>query len=697
MKKKSRREYAEDIKPEQILKILQENGHAMTARTIVQMVGAPKSAKAGLKLILKQLERDGQIEKERNRYGLPGGMGGGANTVTGKVELKADFGFLIVEEGDDIFLGRTAVMNLMPGDVVEVQVRTSRQGGREGLLKKIVKRGDGPFMCRVKMLGNQYFASLVFKESPFIKLKPTEFDLKPNDIVLLTIEETPKGLKGEVISHLDDSDNIDMHKLFILNKHDIRMKFPDEVMQEASRVERNEDQLGKRTDLRGQNIITIDPFDAKDYDDAVSLYEEGGNFHLGVHIADVTHYLKEGSPMDVEAYKRALSTYLPGEVIPMLPERLSNDMCSLVEGKDRLTFSVFMEINKEGVIVDYDIKESIINNRMRLSYEQAEDIIQGKLVIKDTGIRDMLVNMNRLKGILRQKMIKDGMVDFSLGEPVMTLGEGFKVRDIKRKIGLDSHKLIEYAMISANVCAADFITKHYSAGMFRIHPPPAEKDLTDFNSFLAAMGVSARIKKGKNEEFQNVEETIKDHEKKYFIERKLLRAMQLATYSEVNRGHFGLALEKYTHFTSPIRRYADVIVHRLIKNALGIEFMKDTDKAYLKTAAQDISEREEHSEKAENDVFRLYALNFLKDRLGEPIKVIVSRLTKNGFVVELEEFPIEGFINFDTMQDDYYLFDEERHIVVGRRTRKLYKLGDKISAIIVKITLETLKMDLEME
>ncbi|HNZ28482.1 MAG TPA: RNB domain-containing ribonuclease, partial [Candidatus Goldiibacteriota bacterium] len=469
MKRKSDRR--KEVSVESVLSVIRERGMSVNVKSVMMSLGVTKTERSKIKKILKQLSREGQIEKSGNKFGAAGAFES-SNTAAGKVDLKADFGFLLVEGGEDIFLGRRAVAELLPGDEVEIYVKKTRTGSREGTLKRIIKRGDGPFMCRVKMIGTRLYASLVFKETPFIKLKKNDFDLKVNDIVLIEVEETSAGLSGEVISHLDDTDNVEMHKLFILNKRDIRQKMPDDVMQEASKLEITPDALKGRVDLRKDTIITIDPFDAKDFDDAISLYTENGNFMLGVHIADVTHFLKEGTAMDEEAFARSVSTYLPGEVIPMLPEKLSNDMCSLVEGKDRLTFSVFMEIDPEGEVIKYDIKESVIRNSKRFAYEQVEDIIKGRLEIKDRRIKEMVLLMAKLKDVLRAKMLKGGMVDFDLGEPVLVMGDGFKVRDIKRKLGLDSHKLIEYCMIYANVCAADYITAHYPAGMFRIHPRP---------------------------------------------------------------------------------------------------------------------------------------------------------------------------------------------------------------------------------
>jgi len=309
----------------------------------------------------------------------------------------------------------------------------------------------------------------------------------------------------------------------------------------------------------------------------------------------------------------------------------------------------------------------------------------------------MLLLMNSLKSILKEKFRRGGNVDFTLGEPILILDEDKKVLDIKRKQTLDSHKLIEYFMISANVCAADFILEKQGYGMFRIHPPPAGRDLLEFNIFLKAMGVSYRLKKGTNREFQEALIAAGESDKQYLIERNLLRAMQLASYSEKNIGHFGLGLKRYTHFTSPIRRYADLVVHRLIKSFLAAKGGNNPERGGLKSVAAHISDREEKSEKAENEIYRVYALDFLKKRVGDEFEALITKITKNGMLCELSEYPIEGFIAFEDMEADYYIFDPERLTATGRRTKKSYMIGNTVSVIIMKIDMESQKMELELQ
>ncbi len=678
---------------ESILSLLAGTGYPMSVRNILLSSRSNREDRAAIKRILKKLEADGKIYRERGNYAIAGTGG----TVTGKVELKKDFGFLIVPGGEDIFLGKEAVSDLLPGDVVEVVPRTSARGGREGILKKIKKRGSGPYMCTIKKIGDVCYATLVNKMNPLIKIEDAGENIKNNDMAIVELIESPPGrLLGKITASIGADEPVDSYKLFILGKYDRHYEFPAEAMEEAKKCAAFK-APENRLDLRNETVFTIDPFDAKDYDDAVSLSYAEGIFTLGVHIADVTYFLKEETALDKEAFLRGLSTYLPGEVIPMLPEELSNGACSLVEGEDRLTFSCIMKIDEKGNIKSYEFRESVIRNKKRFTYEEVEEIIRGNKEAQDEKITKAIFAMNDLKDILRQNLLKGGMVDFSLGEPVLVLDEKKEVIDIKRKTGLDSHRLIEYFMIYANICSADFCVNHYGHGMYRIHPPPSEKDIFEFNTCLNAAGISRLIKKPVNTEFQGVLKAISGNPKQNILEKKLLRAMQLARYSENCTGHFGLGLERYAHFTSPIRRYADVITHRLIKNALGLESMKERDRQKMKAAALNISEAEEKSEKAENEVFRLYALSFMKKRLGDIYPAFISKVTKNGLVCEFEQWPVEGFVDFESIPGEVFVYDKEAERAIGKRTRKIYTVGDKISVIIVKVTLENLRLDLEIK
>jgi ribonuclease R len=675
-----------------IIDLINNSEKPLKLNAILDKLKIARNFRPKVKRFLRELIRDGIIDKYKNTYVSKKIKTG--NIITGKVDLKKDFGFLLAEDGEDVFLNKRTIENLLPGDEIEVYVKKSDRGGKEGILKKIIKRTQEPLVCKIIKYGI-CFAVPINRESPFIKVKEDD-KIKEGDIVLLKVVESDKKLYGHVISKLYDTGDINQYKEFILNKYDISQAFPSDVLKETEDININYKEILQRTDLRKENVITIDPADAKDFDDAVSLSKKDGFYFLGVHIADVSYYVREGTLLDKEAFKRSFSTYLPGEVFPMLPQRLSSDICSLRENEDRLTFSIFIKFDNAGKLLSYEIKETVIKNKKRFTYEEVEDILNNKKEIKNTEIKNMLFLMNELKEKIKIRFQENGNIDFNLGEPVFIF-DNKKIVDIKRKETLESHKIIEYFMISANICAADFILKNYKYGIFRVHPEPFKNDIYEFNTFLKVIGFGARIKKGTNKEFQKILMKASGSKLQYLIEKNLLKTMSLATYSEKNTGHFGLGLEKYTHFTSPIRRYADLIVHRIIKNSLGVQKSDLPGRENLKTLSKHISEREEKTENAENEIFRVYMLNFLKNRMGDKFFATIIKIVKNGIIVELEEYPVEGFISFDTINDDYYIYDPERMLAIGKKTKKIYKLGDSISVIIIRIDMDSQKLLLEIE
>ncbi len=677
----------------EIVELINKSEKPLKLNSILDRLKIARNYRTGVKRILRDLIKRGIIDKYKNTYVAINFNQD--NVISGKVELKRDFGFLLTGDEEDVFLNKTTIENLLPGDEIEVYIKKSARGGKEGVLKKVLKRTRTPIVCRVVKYG-VFFAVPINRESPFIKLKGNE-QVKEGDMVLVKVVETEKRLSGNIIAKLYDTGDITQYKEFVLNKYEISLKFPEDVLKEIENIEFVNDNNSGRIDLRDEIVITIDPVDAKDFDDAVSLRKEDGFYFLGVHIADVSNYVREGTALDKEAENRSFSTYLPGEVYPMLPEKLSSDICSLRENEDRLTFSIFIKLDNNAEIISYDIKETIIKNKKRFTYEEVEDILNNKKDIKDNEIKNMLFLMNELKEKLSKKFWQNGNIDFNLGEPVFIYDDNKKIIDIKRKESLESHKIIEYFMISANICAADFILKKYKYGIFRIHPAPFKDDIAEFNLFLKSSDINTKLKKGTNKEFQRILTLATGSELRNLIEKNLLKAMPVAKYSERNLGHFGLGLDKYTHFTSPIRRYADLIVHRIIKKSLGLQSSNSLQKDRLKHLARHISEREEKSENAENEVFRIYALDFLRGKIGQTFDATITKIVKNGIVVELDEYPIEGFIGFDTMEDDYYIYDAERMMATGRKTKKIYKLGFKISVIIIRIDMDSQKLILEIE
>jgi len=678
---------------EEIRELLAGSTKPLNLNSVMHRLKIPRKYRADTKKIMKQLAAEGGVSRKGNRYS--GTAPRAANIARGVADIKGSFGFLPADEGEDIFLGKSSTANLLPGDEIEVYVRKSRRGGREGTLKSVIKRTASPLMCRIRKAGRACFCQLMFKETPHIRIEAGAEGFEDGDIALVKVEEKNRVLYGEIVSESYDPGDIKSCRDFILQKYEISDVYPAAAENECSRLSFSREDASLRLDLRDETIVTIDPKDAKDFDDAVSLKKCGSSYELGVHIADVSFYVRPGSQADIEAKKRGTSVYLPGEAIPMLPESLSNGLCSLREAEDKMTFSVFMKIDGRGEILSYEIRETVIRNRKRLTYEEAEEIIHGR-ASAGAEIDAALKLMNELKNILRERFKRGGNVDFSLGEPVLSLDEQNRVTDITRKQALESHKLIEYFMISANECAADFILQRQGYGIFRVHPKPDMRDIEEFNVFMKALGVNYRIKRADNRDFQEALSSAEGFEKQYLLEKNLLRAMKLASYSEKNTGHFGLGLKKYTHFTSPIRRYADLVAHRIIKGHLGGAGSGNPERGELKKTAAHISDREEKSEKAENEVFRTYALDFLKPFTGQELPAMITKITKNGIVCELLRYPVEGFISYESMDDDYYVFDEERLLATGRRKKKTYRIGARVSVIISGINMEGQKMELEI-
>src|ERR1035437_1119748 len=358
------------VSKEEIVELIKNEGRSLDVKTIMHRLKLGNSARGTVKQILKKLSKQGTINKDRKKFSNEKIT----KTVTGKIDLRNDYGFLAMPDGNDIFVGRSSAEDLLPGDIIEVYPHVSRAGGIEGELKTIVKRTESPVMCRVRKFGNEVFAVLTFKPGPIIKIRKPSEALGEGDLVLVRVDYDSGKLFGEVVAHLYDKSDMKLYMQFILARNEIRQDFPDEVLSEAAAIGLDTSDLGDRLDLRDEVIITVDPKDAKDFDDAISIEKNAGKYRLGVHIADVTHYMKEGSALDAEASLRGTSVYLPGSVIPMQPEKLSNDICSLREGVDRMTFSIFMNMDGNGVIEDYEIKESVIKNHKRFTYEEVDDV-----------------------------------------------------------------------------------------------------------------------------------------------------------------------------------------------------------------------------------------------------------------------------------------------------------------------------------
>ncbi|WP_192598616.1 ribonuclease R [Sporosarcina limicola] len=700
---------------QKLLSLMKEESYKpQTVQEIQEMMGMEQAAEfKELVKMLVQLEQKGQIIRSRtNRYGVPERM----NLVRGKfIGHAKGFGFVAPEmEGmDDIFIPPHEVNGTMNGDIVLVRVTGTSSGDRrEGTVTRVVERKT------TKVVGsyqdNKGFGFVI----PDDKKLPMDIFIGKGDSlnavdghkVVVEITEWPSDLKSatgmvsQILGHKNDP-GVDI--LSIIHKHGIEVEFPKEVLDQANNIpdEVQEKDLFKRRDLREEITFTIDGADAKDLDDAVSVVKnDNGTYTLSVHISDVSYYVQENTPLDAEAYDRGTSVYLTDRVIPMLPHKLSNGICSLNPGVDRLTLSCQMTINESGKVINHEIFESVIRTNERMTYTDVYKIIEEKdeeLIEKYAAIVPMINEMGELAAILKQKRIDRGAIDFDFKESKILVNEEGWPTDIVIRERTVAERLIEEFMLAANETIAEHFHWLQVPFIYRIHEDPKAEKLQRFFEFLTNFGV---IVKGTGNKvhpraLQEIVESIAGLPEETVISTMLLRSMQQAKYFDESLGHFGLSTEFYTHFTSPIRRYPDLIVHRLIRTYL---LEKDVSaqtiahwSARLSEIAEHTSERERRAVEAERDTESLKKAQFMLDKIGEEFEGVISSVTNFGLFIELEN-TIEGLVHVSYMNDDYYRFDDRQMIMIGEHTGKQFRLGDEVTVKVVAVKPEESAIDFEI-
>lgn len=505
----------------------------------------------------------------------------------------------------------------------------------------------------------------------------------------------PEGKIIEILGHINDP-GVDI--LSVIRRYELPVEFPDEVYQEIENVELeiNEKEMMGREDLRNVLTITIDGEDSKDLDDAVSLTKlDNGNYELGVHIADVSHYVQEHTALDKEAYERGTSVYLVDRVIPMLPHKLSNGICSLNPHEDRLALSCIMEIDHRGYVVNHRVVNSVIYSDYRMTYTAVREILEDKtpeLLEKYAEIVPMLEEMNELREILVAKRKKRGSVNFDLPESKIILDEQGKPIDIKPYDRNIATNLIEEFMLVCNETVAENFFWQEIPFVFRSHQEPDGEKTEKMEQFIRGFGYRVKKKDGEihPREIQRVLAEAEGKPEERIITRMVLRSMMQARYTADNQGHFGLAAKYYCHFTSPIRRYPDLEIHRLIKLTLAGEMSGKREQSYRKKMpdiAQHCSKRERVAEDAERDTDALKKVEFMLDKIGETYEGIISGVTNWGIYVELAN-TVEGMVALNQLDDDYYEFDDRNMQVVGKRGGKMYRLGDAVQVTVAKVSKE---------
>lgn len=704
MRKREKKVRSQEMTANDILRLMEEEDRPLLLREILQRLGLGKEERRSLRGRLRDLAEEGRVVKIRgNRYGLPLKM----NLVVGKVRCHPDgYGFVIPEaEGEeDVFINPRNLKEAMHGDRVVARVESIRKKGKEGKIIRILERG----LRRVvgKFMKATHYAYLIPEDERLLQEviipEGQTKRAKPNQIVVAEITQypteraRPEGRVTHILGYPDDPEIIPQ---IILHKHDLPHRFSQAAVREAKNLPSSpgmEDEKG-RMDLRGIPTFTIDGENARDFDDAVSIVEEvDGNITLYVSISDVSHYVKEGTSLDEEAYLRGTSVYFPDRAIPMFPPELSNEICCLHPKVDRLTLTVELKFSSGGELQGSHFYPSIIRSNERLTYT----IVKKILVDRDEGLREKfravvpsLEKMAFLSQQLRERRMERGTLDFDLPEPEVILNLQGEAKEIIRSERNLAHQLIEEFMIAANEAVARLMEEKAVSSLYRIHEPPSGEAIDEFRRFVSHLGY--RMKKESDsspKEFQRILLEAKGRPEEGVINHVLLRSMKWAKYSPRKIGHFGLASDAYTHFTSPIRRYPDLMVHRLLKKVLSGEKLEVSEED-LSKKADHLSQRERVAMEAEREILDRYRVRFMKDKIGEEFEGVISSVTAFGFFVELKEIFVEGLVRVTRLHDDYYHYHEDKYSLIGERTKRRFRIGDIVKVRVERVDVERRHID----
>ena len=613
------------------------------------------------------------------------------------------FGFVIIEGRDnDVFIGPRNMKNALDGDKVRIGLAAPGRGEKrqEGEVLEVVERRRTQAVGTFKKQG--HFAFVLPDDHRLTRdiyvAREAFNEARDGDKVVVSIDrfEDPKSApEGQVLQVLGRADDPRTQVLALALSLDVRSGFSAEVIKEAEAISTMipPDEIARRLDLRDRAIFTIDPDDAKDFDDALHFEKlANGSYEVGVHIADVSAYVHPDTAIDAEAFARGTSVYLVDRVVPMLPERLSNEVCSLRPNEDKLTFSCIMEISARGVVKGYQIKETVIHSVQRFTYEEAQALIEGA---GGHALAPVLQQANSLAQTLTRKRMREGSVDFDLPEVKVLLDAEGHPTEIVKKVRKDANRLIEEYMLLANRTISEHIGKARKAKPFvyRVHDRPDEEKIRQLAQYVRAFGYKLEISEGSvaaqqlNALFQHVKGTPEEP----VIEEAALRAMAKAKYSTDNLGHYGLSFRHYSHFTSPIRRYPDLIAHRLLKRyATG---QGPASKADLQTQCDHCSERERAAVVAERESVKLKKVEYIRQHVGDRFGGVVSGITKFGVFIELNDILVEGMVPVRDMDDDYYEYDESTYRLVGTYTGKTYRLGDAVEVVVAAANVEKREVD----
>jgi ribonuclease R len=687
--------------------------HPASARELAQVLRIPREERTAFKRELKALVQSGELLQIRgNRFGLPEKM----DLVVGRLNTNpGGFGFVVPEqvpegERQDIYIAASNLTEAMHGDRVVARVERKTPKGLEGRIIRILERSQAVLVGRYEMDD----AGLGFVV-PFDRRVLTDVHVptgqsssaEPGEMVLVEITRWPtatRGPVGRVVEVLGSIDEPGVDTQIIIRKYNLPDAHSEESVEEARRLGtavKDRDIRG-RTDFRPITTVTIDGEHARDFDDAITIERlANGNFWLGVHIADVSHYVKEGSALDEEAFERGTSVYFTERAVHMFPSELATGLCSLNPHVDRLVQSCLMEIDRRGTVVRYEMHDGVINSNARMTYTAVNAILTEHDPATIDQYRDlvpMFEQMHELFASLYQRRRRRGSIDFDLPEAEVVLSEYGQIEAINPSERNVAHRLIEEFMLLANETVAAHLVEHDVPSLHRVHEAPDVKKVLDFDAFVTTLGYGlSGGSTPRPKDFQKLIDRIRGTPEERPIAALMLRTMQKAKYDAASLGHFGLAAEHYTHFTSPIRRYPDLVVHRSLRESrqgkMARARREDLEEE-LPDVARHTSEMERRANEAERELLQWKKVRFMADKVGDEFDAYITGVAPYGLFVELIEHYVEGMVHVSSMADDYYRFVEQLHIMRGENTKKVYRLGDKVRVQVVRVDMERRQVDL---
>ena len=685
------------ISKDSIISVLKSAGHPLYMREIIHNLHLPPERRQAAKKLIKEMVHTGDLTLLKgNRYGITRQM----RLVTGKVTIHPDgFGFVSPGggKGPDVFIPPRKLKGAVHGDMVTARIEKDTSKGPEGSIIRINERGVQEV---VGIFHTGRNLGVVIPENERLRLEvlipnPKKYgDIDGMAVIarIIHFSRTGTSAEGEIIKVLGDPESLEVQSQIVINKYQLPTSFSRPAVVQAQELPDKvlETDLRGRKDIRSLPLVTIDGENAKDFDDAVHVKKTKGGYTLTVAIADVSHYVEKGSFLDADSLERGTSVYFPDRVIPMLPEKLSNGLCSLVPDEDRLAMVARISFDLGGNVKRASFFKAIMKSHCRFTYKKVQKLLDGAdstLAKKYSRFIKTIRQMEELARLLMTKRTERGSIDFDLPEPEVILGLTGELESIVLRERSMAHRIIEEFMIAANEAVARFLWQRQIPVLYRIHEPPEREKIEDLVEYLRGLGYNLKTpKKIDPFWFQKILGMVEGRPEEYVVNSMLLRSMNQAVYSPDNKGHFGLASPTYLHFTSPIRRYPDLVVHRVLKANLRRTRKRPVyTQEELQPLGEHLSKRERTAMEAEREMLDRLKIRYMEDKIGDEFHGIISGITSFGMFVELKEIMVSGVVRLVDMADDYYEFDSKRHLLMGKRTGKIYRLGQEIRLRLISV------------